>query len=96
MAGWNGSSSLAGSPGTTGPALRKDDPVPPGTATLSLARDFPGLSGGETRSAAGPARKWFDGASRHLEVEEDAIEMGNYGRVLTLLAIRGLAEAAAI
>jgi len=70
-------------------ALRKGDAVPPGTATLSLARDLPGLRGGETRSAAGPARAWFDGASPHLEVEEDAVEMGSYGRVLTLLVVRG-------
>ena len=49
-------------------ALRKGDPVPPGTATLSLARDLPGMSGGETRSAVGPAREWFDGAPPHLEV----------------------------
>ena len=70
-------------------ALRKGDAVPPGTATLSLARDLPGLSGGETRSAAGPAREWFDGASPHLEVEEDAVEMGSYGRVLTLLVVQG-------
>ena len=69
--------------------LRKGAPVPPGTATLSLARDLPGLSGGETRSAAGPAREWFDGASPHLEVEEDAVEMGTYGRVLTLLVVHG-------
>lgn len=69
-------------------ALQKGDTVPPGTATLSLARDLPGLSGGETRSAAGPARDWFDGASPHLEVEEDAVEMGSYGRVLTLLVVR--------
>ena len=41
----------------------KGDPVPPATATLSLARDLPGLSGGETRSAAGSARAWLDGAS---------------------------------
>ncbi len=73
--------------------LRKRDPVPPSTATLSLARDLPELPGGETRSAAGLAREWFDGAPPHLEVKEDAIEMGSYGRVLTLLVIRGLREA---
>ena len=70
-------------------ALRKGDAVPPATATLSLARDLPGLPGGETRSATVPARDWFDGASPHLEVEEDAVEMGSYGRVLTLLVVRG-------
>ena len=70
-------------------ALRRGDLVPPDTATLSLARDLPGLRGGETRSAAGPAREWFDGASPHLKVEEDAVEMGSYGRVLTLLLVRG-------
>ena len=70
-------------------ALRRGDPVPPGTVTLSLARDLPGLTGGETRSAAGLAREWFDGASPHLAVEEDAVEMGSYGRVLTLLEVHG-------
>ena len=70
-------------------ALRRGDSVPPGTATLSLARDLPGLSGGETRSAAGPARAWFHGAPPRLDVEEDALEMGSYGRVLTLLVVRG-------
>ena len=69
--------------------LGKRDLIPPGTATLSLARDLPGLSGGEMRSAAGLVREWFDGASPHLEVEEDAVEMGSYGRVLTLLVVHG-------
>ena len=41
------------------------------------------------RSAAGPAREWFDGAPQHLEVEEDVVEMGSYGRVLTLLVMPG-------
>ena len=70
--------------------LRKRDPIPPDTATLSLARDLPELSGGETRSAAGLACDWFDGAPPHLQVAEDAIEMGSYGRVLTLLVLGGL------
>ena len=70
-------------------ALRRGDPVPPGTATLSLARDLPGLSGGEKGSAAGPAREWFEGASPYLQLEEDAVEMGSYGRVLTLLVVHG-------
>ena len=73
--------------------LRKRDPIPPDTATLSLARDLPELPGGETRSTHGLACDWFDGAPPHLEVEEDAIGMGSYGRVLTLLVIRGLREA---
>ena len=68
--------------------LRKRDPIPPDTATLSLARDLPELSGGETRSAHGLACDWFDGAPTHLQVAEDAIEMGSYGRVLTLLVVR--------
>ena len=29
-----------------------------------------------------------DGAPPHLQVAEDAIKMGSYGRVLTLLVIR--------
>ena len=70
--------------------LRKRDPIPPDTATLSLAQDLPELSGGETRSAAGLARDWFDDAPTHLKVQEDAIEMGSYGRVLTLLVLGGL------
>ena len=64
-------------------------PSRPAPKPLSLARDLPGLPGGETRSATAPARDWFDGASPHLEVEEDAVEMGSYGRVLTLLVVRG-------
>ena len=70
--------------------LRKRDPIPPDTVTLSLARDLPELSGGETRSAHGLACDWFDGAPPHLQVAEDAIEMGSYGRVLTLLVLGGL------
>jgi len=31
---------------------------------------------------------FVDRASPHLEVEEDAVEMGSYGRVLTLLVVR--------
>ncbi len=73
--------------------LRKRDPIPPDTATLSLARDLPQLSGGETHSTTGLACDWFDSAPPRLEVEEDAIEMGRYGRVLTLLVVRGLPAA---
>ena len=71
--------------------LRKRDPIPPDTATVSLARDLPELSGGETRSAAWAGLRLVrrrTHASR--KCDEDAIEMGSYGRVLTLLVLGGL------
>lgn len=70
-------------------ALGKGDPIPPETATLSLARDLAELEGGEIRSGRGLAADWFEGAPPELKLDEDAIEMGSYGRVLTVLVIRG-------
>ncbi len=60
-------------------------PVPRGTATSSLTRDSVGLEDGWGRSSAGMACDWFIGAPTALEIEEDAIWLASYGRVLTLL-----------
>lgn len=59
------------------------------SAGWSQARDLTRLCGAETRSASGPTREWFDRAPPYIEVEEDAVEMGSYRRVPTLLLAPG-------
>ena len=45
----------------------------------------PSSRSGETRSAASLLCEWFEGAPDDLEVEEDAVGLGSFGRVLTIL-----------
>ena len=66
-------------------SLAVGDPVPHGTVASGLTRDSKALTGGETRSVRVLARDWFDGAPPALEIDEESVWLGSYGRVLTLL-----------
>lgn len=72
--------------------LRKRELVPPKTATWGLARDQIAVHSRELRSAASLVCEWFEGAPSDLEVEEDAVGLGSYGRVLTFLLFRDLPD----
>ena len=72
--------------------LGKRDLVPRGTATLGLAQDRSALQSGETRTSSGLACEWFGGAPPELELEEDAMGLRSFGRVLTFLLLPDLPD----
>lgn len=72
--------------------LQKRDLIPPGTATLSLIGDTTGFLSPVNRSDSGLVCEWFEGALSELELEEDAIALGRFGRVLTFLLIPSLPD----
>ena len=66
--------------------------IPPGAATASVIRDPAGFPSPANASDSGLVCEWFEGAPPDLEVEEDAIALGRFGRVLTFLVIPGLPD----
>jgi len=67
--------------------LRKRTEVAPLSATAALAGDPGAIRVGDQRSTLGRLCEWFEGAPGEMEVEEDAVGLGSYGRVLTLLVV---------
>ncbi len=63
--------------------LRKKDEVPPDTVTYYLNQKSESERR-KRREGAVPLRRWFDGGP-HVEVQEQAIGLGGYGRSLTVL-----------
>ena len=72
--------------------LQKRDLIPPSAATASVTSDPTGFRSSANASDSGLVCEWFEDAPRALEVEEDAISLGRWGRVLTLLVISGLPD----
>ena len=72
--------------------LRKRDLVPPSTATAGLVSRAVEPLIGVTGSDSGLVCEWFDGAPTDLELEEDAMGLGSYGRLLTILLIPDLPD----
>lgn len=70
----------------------KGEWAPPGCATRRLAERRGDVLAGAERSGAGYLSEWFEGAPAHLEVAEEAVGLGSYGRVLTLLSCPDLPE----
>lgn len=58
--------------------------TPPRSATRALARDPSRVTRREEASASGLLREWFPGAPA-IETGEDALGLGDYGRVMTVL-----------
>lgn len=58
---------------------------PPGSATRQLAEDPDAVRAALQASTAGYLSEWFPRAPEDLRVEVDAIGLGSYGRVLSLL-----------
>ena len=71
--------------------LGKRDVVPPNTATSRMVGHTGSLSR-TTGSDSGLACEWFEGAPPDLELEEDVISLGSFGRLLTLLLIPHLPD----
>ena len=72
--------------------LQKRDMIPPRTATWSVIRDPTGFRSSANASDSGLVCEWFEDAPPALEVEEDAIALGRWGRALTFLVIPGLPD----
>jgi hypothetical protein len=66
--------------------------VPPGSATHRLANSPAAARAGEQNSSTDYLRDWFPRAPSRLTVEVDALGLGTYGRVLSLLICHDLPE----
>lgn len=66
--------------------------IPRSSAAHELATDDERLLRADEASSAGLLCEWFDEAPGNLEVEEESIGLGRYGRVLTLLWARDLPD----
>jgi len=58
--------------------------TPQGSATSALARAKARVAAGDERSTDGWLNEWFDGAPA-VSLEEEALGLGSYGRILTVL-----------
>lgn len=67
--------------------LARGHRVPHESATARLARDEDALRAGGEDSDAGPASDWFHGAKGRVELVEEVIGLGAFGRTLTLLSV---------
>lgn len=63
--------------------LAPGSPVPNASATGRLRKE--GLPGSREREGRSYLCAWFDRASQNLEFNEDIVELGSYGRTLTVL-----------
>lgn len=70
----------------------KRELIPRSSAAHGLATDGERLLRADEASSAGLLCEWFDKAPDNLEVEEESIGLGRYGRVLTLLWARDLPD----
>lgn len=79
-------------------ALRslKNDRAPHGSATSRLLSNVSRVAQGDRDDDMMPLNRWFDDAPANLEVVEDAIGLGSYGRVLTTLTFEHLPDADAL
>jgi hypothetical protein len=63
----------------------KGEWAPPGCATRHLADRRQDIFGGAERTGMAYLCEWFPGAPKDLMVDEEALGLGAYGRVLTVL-----------
>jgi len=67
--------------------------VPPRSGTRRLTNDATGRMAGAAEASELFACEWFDTAPPDVAVREEALGLGSYGRVLTVLAFPGLPDA---
>ena len=72
--------------------LGKSDFVPRNIATSRFLGDTAGPVSRAIGSDSGLVCEWFERAPPDLELEEDVIALGSFGRLLTLLLIPGLPD----
>lgn len=73
-------------------SLQRRDFVPAHTATRGLAGDEEAIRRTEQRTSSNLMCEWFEGAPEELEVGEDAMGLGRFGRVLTFLVVPELPD----
>lgn len=71
--------------------LRKGTKLPAGTATASFAADVARVHAGERILDSVDVRDWL-GGTRKAEVSEETIGLGQYGKVLTVLASSSIGQ----
>jgi hypothetical protein len=64
--------------------LRKHEAVPRGTATWGFNQDANNIAKGNRADGTSNLQDWF-GGNYDIEVTEDVIGLGSYGRTLTVL-----------
>jgi Zn-dependent peptidase ImmA (M78 family) len=64
--------------------IRKGDLLPDGTTTAEFNADASNVDEARREEGAGYLDDWFDGAPR-IEVNEDVVGLGSYGKTLTVL-----------
>lgn len=65
--------------------IRKGEPVPVGTITAKLNASPDRVAAGERLQGSAGLRDWF-GSGPDVEVHEDVVGLGSYGRTLTVLS----------
>jgi hypothetical protein len=76
------SDSLKNAPGIDW--LRKREAVPPGTPTQNFNRNPKNVSGALRLEQTSNLQQWF-GGKRSIEISEDVVGLGGYGKTLTVL-----------
>lgn len=64
--------------------LRKSEPIPQSSATFAFNSDLAKVHGAQRDVGSGDLRDWF-GGPRSIEVTEDVVGLGPYGKTLTVL-----------
>jgi Zn-dependent peptidase ImmA (M78 family) len=65
--------------------LGKGTVLPPNSLTASFNRDEANIAGGLQEGGYSTLADWFDGVSSGIEMKEDVVGLGTYGRTLTVL-----------
>jgi len=64
--------------------LKAGDSIPPGSTTARFQKDPENIAAAKQAEGVSMLDDWFDGAPR-IEVKEDVIGLGHYGKTLTVL-----------
>lgn len=70
----------------------KQEDAPSRSVTVGLAQSPESVRQGERRDGSQLLCEWFEGAPPDLEVEEEVLGLGRYGRTLTLLTMPDLLD----
>lgn len=65
--------------------LRKDDPLPTGSATYRFNQDSGRVTGAHSEESSCHISEWFTDCRTDLTLNEDVIGLGIYGKTLTVL-----------
>ena len=74
-----------------GNRIGKGEPLPPGTPTYNFNLDGDRVVAAERASGVSELQDWIGGRHR-VEMDEDVVGLGGYGRTLTVLTARGAVD----